>query len=115
MQKESFVHENMRPYYNDLNEHLCQITDSLKAYKEMNNSLHEMHMSNVSNDMNKIMMTLTIFSAIFIPLSFLAGVFGMNFSYIPGLDIKSAFYVFITVCATTAGGMLLFFKLKKWY
>lgn len=114
-QESSFISENMKPYYNDLKEHLLQISDSLKAYKEMTNSLHEMHMSNVSNDMNKIMMTLTIFSAIFIPLSFLAGVFGMNFSYIPGLDYRSSFYIFVMICVITSGGMLMVFKSKKWY
>lgn len=81
----------------------------------MTNSLHEMQLSNISNDMNQTMMTLTIFSAIFIPLSFLAGVFGMNFSYIPGLDFQSAFFIFIIACTIIATSMLLFFKHKKWY
>lgn len=107
--------KELAPYYGDLLEHINQILESLNAYKEMTKSLHEMHMSNVSNDMNEIMMTLTIFSAIFIPLSFLAGVFGMNFSHIPGLDVHFAFYIFIAVCFITAAGMLLFFKHKKWY
>ncbi len=83
--------KELAPYYGDLLEHINQILESLNAYKEMTKSLHEMHMSNVSNDMNEIMMTLTIFSAIFIPLSFLAGVFGMNFSHIPGLDVHLLF------------------------
>lgn len=109
------IAEEMEPYYGDLNEHINQISDSLKAYREMTNSLQEMHATNVSNDMNKIMMTLTIFSAIFIPLSFLAGVFGMNFEYFPGLDIKAGIYIFISACVIIAGGMLLFFKSKKWY
>ncbi|HKK95356.1 MAG TPA: magnesium/cobalt transporter CorA [Anaerovoracaceae bacterium] len=109
------IDEDLEPYYGDLDEHLNQISDSLKAYKEMTNSLQEMHATNVSNDMNKIMMTLTIFSAIFIPLSFLAGVFGMNFHYFPGLDIKAGIYIFMSVCVIIAGGMLLFFKSKKWY
>lgn len=110
-----FMNHEMTPYYNGLMDHLNQIMDSLKAYKEMTNSLHEMQMSNVSNDMNKTMMILTVFSAIFIPLSFLAGVFGMNFTYIPGLNLKSSFYMFILSCVVIASGMLTFFKIKKWY
>ncbi|MBN2898889.1 MAG: magnesium/cobalt transporter CorA [Clostridia bacterium] len=107
--------EVMTPYYGDLMEHINQIADALVAYKEMTVSLHEMQMSNVSNDMNKIMMTLTIFSAIFIPLSFLAGVFGMNFVHMPGMAIPSAFYIFVAVCFVIAAAMLWFFKSKRWY
>jgi magnesium transporter len=106
--------DELRPYYNDLLEHVSQVSDSIKAYMEMTNSLHEMNMSNASNEMNKTMMTLTIFSVIFIPLTFLTGVFGMNFTYLPGLDLKSAFYVFVAACVLIAAGMLIFFKMKKW-
>lgn len=109
------INKDLKPYYSDLQEHLEQISDIIRTYKEMTNSLHEMQLSNISNDMNQTMMTLTIFSAIFIPLSFLAGVFGMNFSYIPGLDFQSAFFIFIIACTIIATSMLLFFKHKKWY
>ncbi len=106
--------KDMLPYYRDLLDHLHQISDALSAYKEMTISLHEMQMANASNEMNKTMMTLTTFSAIFIPLSFLAGVFGMNFSHFPGLNSPFAFYVFIVACFVISGGMLFFFKMKKW-
>ncbi len=107
--------EDLLPYYNDLFEHVSQVSDSLMDYKEMTNSLHEMYMSNASEDMNKIMMTLTIFSVIFIPLTFLTGVYGMNFTYMPGLNERSAFEIFIFVCILIIVGMLIFFRLKKWY
>lgn len=110
-----FKDNSLQPYYGDLVEHIHQIIDSLIAYKEMVQSLHEIQMSNISDDMNKTMMTLTIFSVVFIPLSFLAGLFGMNFSYIPGLDISGGFYWFIGLCILIAGGMLGYFKIKKWY
>lgn len=114
-ENKNIIPETMVPYYWDLMEHLDQISESLKTYKEMTNSLYEMNMLNFSNDMNKTMMTLTIFSVIFIPLSFLAGVFGMNFSYIPGLSSDGAFYIFISSCIIIAGVMLGFFKKKKWF
>ena len=110
-----YFSKDINPYYLDVMDHLNQINDSLKAYREMINSLHEVQMANVSNDMNETMMTLTIFSAIFIPLSFLAGVFGMNFAYIPGLHSNTAFTYFVISCFIIAGGMLGFFKLRKWY
>lgn len=102
------------PYYADLMDHLSQINDSLKTFREMINSLYEMQMAKVSNDLNKTMMTLTIFSVIFIPLNFLAGVFGMNFTHFPGMTNPYAIYIFIVVCLTIAFGMLSYFKLKKW-
>lgn len=102
------------PYYADLMDHLSQISDSLKSYREMINSLYEMQMAKVSNDLNKTMMTLTTFSVIFIPLSFLAGVFGMNFTHFPGMTYPYAIYIFGVVCIAIAFGMLGYFKLKKW-
>lgn len=113
--KNDYITQSMAPYYSDLMEHLNQISDSLKAYKEMTNSLYEMQMSNISNNMNKAMMILAIFSSIFIPLSFLAGVFGMNFTYIPGINMPSAFYYFLLSCLAIIIGMLSFFKIKKWF
>ncbi|MCD4714494.1 MAG: magnesium/cobalt transporter CorA [Clostridiales bacterium] len=102
------------PYYSDVMDHLSQISDSLKSYREMINSLYEMQMAKVSNDLNKTMMTLTTFSVIFIPLSFLAGVFGMNFTHFPGMTYPYAIYIFVVVCVAIALGMLSYFKLKKW-
>jgi magnesium transporter len=110
-----FFTKDINPYYLDVMDHLNQVNDALRAYREMINSLHEVQMSNISNDMNETMMTLTIFSAIFIPLSFLAGVFGMNFAYIPGLKSDIAFTYFVISCIIIAGGMLAFFKIRKWY
>jgi len=114
-EKNSFYRDEMAPYYSDINIHLNQVFESIKGYREMSNGLHEMHMSNVSMKMNKAMMTLTIFSAIFIPLSFLAGVFGMNFRYIPGLDNHNSFFIFISFCLILASGMITYFKGKEWF
>ncbi|MCK5130179.1 MAG: magnesium/cobalt transporter CorA [Clostridiales bacterium] len=103
------------PYLNDVQDNIYQISDSLNTYREMVNSLYEMQISNASNEMNKVMTTLTVFSAIFIPLSFLTGVFGMNFISIPGLTSRWSFVIFAIFCVLIAGGMLIFFKKKKWF
>ncbi len=108
------IPKSMLPYYHDLLDHLHQIVDVLKSYKEVTANLHEMQIANASNDMNKTMMTLTIFSAIFIPLSFLAGVFGMNFSHMPGVNSPYGFYAFLFLCLAITVSMLVFFKLKHW-
>lgn len=83
--------------------------------KETADGLFDNYMVNNSNDMNKIMTTLTIFSAVFIPLSFLAGVFGMNFEYIPGLSNSLGFYYFIASCIAVSLGMISVFKILKWF
>jgi magnesium transporter len=109
-----FFKKESVPYYADVMDHLNQISDSLKTYREMINSLYEMQMAKVNNDLNKTMMTLTTFSVIFIPLTFLTGIFGMNFTHFPGMTHPYAIYVFAVVCAAIAFGMLGYFKLKKW-
>ncbi len=103
------------PYLRDVLDNVSQIMEEIMTFREMVNSLFETQMSNSSNDMNKTMMTLTIFSAIFIPLSFLAGVFGMNFISVPGLTSQSSFIIFCAGCAIIAVGMLVFFKIRKWF
>lgn len=106
--------ENMDVFFSDLKEHISHIHETLETYKEMVKSLHDMYMANASNEMNKVMTTLTIFSAVFIPLSFLSGVFGMNFVNMPILEVKAGFTLFLLTCVLLAGGMLAFFKKRDW-
>ncbi|NDL67469.1 magnesium/cobalt transporter CorA [Anaerotalea alkaliphila] len=114
MGESDYFSHGIIPYYADLMDHLKQISDSVKSYREMTDSLYAMQMAKVSTDMNKTIMTLTVFSTIFIPLSFLAGVFGMNFKYFPGMDYRNAIHIFTAVCVAIAAGMLSYFKLRKW-
>ncbi len=111
---DNILFDNMKPYFDDLNEHVNHVSETLFTYKEMVKSLHDMHMANASNDMNKIMTTLTIFSAVFIPLSFLSGVFGMNFVNMPVLEYQYGFPVFGAACLAIAVLMLAFFKKQGW-
>lgn len=109
-----FVQEENRAVYLDINDRIVEINESLAYYRELINALYDMHLSNASNRMNRIMTTLTIYSAIFIPLTFLAGVYGMNFKYMPELGQKWAYPVFLVICASIASGMIVFFKKKRW-
>ena len=111
----SLISEQTMPYIRDVEDNVTQIMEEISTFREMVNSLYETQMSNAGNDMNRIMMTLTIFSAIFIPLSFLAGVFGMNFASVPGLSSPSSFIIFCAGCFAIAALMLIFFKLRKWF
>lgn len=99
----------------DLEDHVIRLSDNIVSEKEALRNLLDLHMNNVSYHMNNIMKTLTIFSAIFIPLSFLAGVFGMNFLHFEVLSNPNGLLYFALLCVGLAFGMLMYFKWKKWY
>jgi magnesium transporter len=101
-------------YLRDLYDHLVQLIDILESYREMATSLTDTYMSAVSKRMNEIMKVLTMVGTIFIPLTFLAGIYGMNFQHIPELNWKWGYPAFWTVCVVVAGIMLLLFKRGGW-
>lgn len=101
-------------FLNDVHDHCLQIIETVDSQRELNNSLKDMYLSNLSNRMNKVMQVLTIISTIFIPLSFLAGVYGMNFSNMPELHTQNGYFVLLTVMFTIAVLLLLYFRSKKW-
>jgi len=109
-----FVPENT-PFYDDLSDHLNRLVTHLNQTRELQRHLLDLHMSNQSIKMNRIVTTLTLFSAIFIPLSFLAGFFGMNFVHFAILQYEHAIGLFIGLCVILAGFMVLLFKKMKWF
>lgn len=109
------IQTNLYRYFGDITDHLKRTADEINNERELLRNLLDVHMNNVSNKMNSIMKTLTIFSAIFIPLSFLAGVFGMNFVNFPILLHPYGIYVFIGICVTIAFLMILYFRNRKWF
>ncbi len=103
-----------RVYLSDLYDHVIRIIDIIETYREMTSDLTETYMSSISNRMNEIMKVLTLIGTIFIPLTFLAGVYGMNFRYFWELDQAWAYPVFWLVCVVVAVVMLLFFRRRGW-
>ncbi len=110
----NFVSEEISHFYEDLKNHLNQIVIHLSDQRDALKSLTDLHISLLSNDMNQIMKVLTIVAAIFIPLTFLAGIYGMNFEYMPELSIKWAYPTLIGVMLTTGLGLVAYFKHKNW-
>lgn len=106
--------ETTRVYLRDLYDHVIQIIDIVETYREIASDLTETYISSVSNRMNEIMKLLTLIGTIFIPLTFLAGVYGMNFRYFPELDMKWAYPAFWVLCALLTTVMLLFFRRRRW-
>ncbi len=108
------VSDATRVYLGDLYDHVIQIIDIIETYREIASDLTETYMSSISNRMNEVMKVLTIIGTIFIPLTFLAGVYGMNFHYFPELDQPWAYPAFWIICVLLAVIMLLVFRRRSW-
>ncbi|GBC62551.1 magnesium and cobalt transport protein CorA [Desulfonema ishimotonii] len=109
-----FIKDTTRIYLRDLYDHAVQIADTVETFREMASGLLDLYHSGVSNRMNEVMKVLTVISTTFIPLSFIAGVYGMNFKYMPELEFKWGYALVWGVILGVGGTMLIFFKRKKW-
>jgi magnesium transporter len=101
-------------YMRDLHDHCIQIIDAAETLRDTLSVLLDLQLSTVSNRMNATMQTLTIVATIFIPLTFIAGVYGMNFKYMPELDFQWGYPAALGLMLVVAVGMLLFFRTRKW-
>lgn len=108
------IHEHTELYLRDLHDHVIRVTDSVDTYRDMLSSMQDVYLSSISNRTNDIMKVLTLFSSIFLPLTLLAGIFGMNFHNFPGLDTTYGVHVTVLIMLLVGVGMTLFFKYKKW-
>ncbi len=106
--------ELTQTYMRDVYDHAVQAIDIVETYREVATGLTETYMTAMSNRMNEIMKVLTIMGTIFIPLTFFAGVYGMNFHHFPELDWPYAYPLFWAICLATAGGMLAWFRRRGW-
>jgi magnesium transporter len=102
------------PYLRDLQENSVQVIEALENYRETVSGIQEVYLASVSNRMNEVMKVLTIISTIFIPLTFIAGVYGMNFRYMPELEQTWAYPAVWGLMLLVVIGMLVYFKRKKW-
>ena len=101
-------------FYRDIYDHIIQLSDTIDIYREMVFSLMDMYMTSISNKMNEVMKVLTIMATIFIPLTFIAGIYGMNFDHMPELHYQYSYYILWGVMIVIFLGMLYYFKRKKW-
>ncbi len=106
-------HETV-PYLRDAYSNTIQLADIIDTYRELIAGMRDTYLTVLSNRMNEVMKVLTIIATIFIPLTFVAGVYGMNFDFMPELRWKWGYPTTLALMAVIAGGMLLFFKRKKW-
>jgi magnesium transporter len=108
------ITKDTKLFLRDVQDHAIEINESLQIYREMSMSLMEMYMSNMSNKMNEVMKVLTIMASIFIPLTFIAGIYGMNFDHMPELHYKYGYYCVWGVMIVLFLSMMIYFKKKKW-
>jgi len=102
-------------YFRDVYDHIIQVMDNVETFRDMLSGLHDMYLSSASNRMNEIMKVLTIFAAIFIPLTFIAGIYGMNFEYMPELHCPWGYFAALGVMGAVALAMISYFKKKHWF
>ncbi len=109
------MHESTNVYLKDIYDHTIQVIETIETFRDMLSGILDIYLSSVSNRMNEIMKVLTIIATIFMPLTFMAGVYGMNFKYMPELEWRWGYFFIWSVMITIAILMLVYFKKRKWF
>jgi magnesium transporter len=108
------INDSTKPYLRDVYDHTIQVIDTVENFRDMVSGMLDIYLSNISNRMNAVMKMLTMIATIFIPLTFIAGIYGMNFKYMPELECKWAYPAVWLAMAAIAIVMVIYFKKKKW-
>ena len=110
----SLIQEPTRIYLKDVYDHTIQVIDTVETYRDVLSGMLDVYLSSISNKMNEIMKVLTIIATIFIPLTFIAGVYGMNFEFMPELRWRWGYPAIWAVMICVGISMLVYFRKKKW-
>ncbi len=101
-------------FVRDIYDHTIQILDAVETFREMLLSMQDIYLSNLSNRLNEVMKVLTVIATIFIPLTFIVGVYGMNFRYMPELEWRWGYYAVLLIMTLIVVGMIAYFRRRKW-
>jgi magnesium transporter len=104
----------IRLYLRDLYDHTVRVIETVESLRDVISGMLDVYLSSVSNRMNEVMKVLTVISTIFIPITFLASIYGMNFSRMPELQTEHGYYWLLAVMAALAGVMVVYFRRKRW-
>jgi magnesium transporter len=110
----TLIHQSTGAYLRDVYDHTIQIIDTVESYRDMISGMVDIYLSSISNKMNEVMKVLTIFASIFIPLTFVAGVYGMNFEFMPELKWHWGYFALLAVMALIGISLVFYFKRKRW-
>jgi magnesium transporter len=108
------IDDRTQLYFRDVSDHVLRVSEAMESLRDMVSGLLDIYISSVSNKMNEIMKVLTVFASIFIPLTFLTGIYGMNFEYMPELKWKWAYPVLWVFMISIPVILLIYFRRKKW-
>ena len=108
------VLESTTIYLRDVYDHTIQVIDTLETFHDMVSGMIDIYLSGLSYKMNEIMKVLTLIATIFIPLTFIVGLYGMNFRYMPEIEWEYGYYSVLIVMVLVVTGMLTYFHRKKW-
>jgi len=111
----ALVCEATRVYLRDVYDHTIHAIDTLETFRDMISGMLDIYLSTISNRLNEVMKVLTIIATIFMPLTFIAGVYGMNFRHMPELGWRWGYPAALLLMAAVSGFMVLYFKRKKWF
>lgn len=111
----SFIRDETTRFFADVYDHVVHLIDSLDTYKDLTSGLMDIHINTQNNRMTEVMKVLAVISTIFIPLTFIAGVYGMNFEHMPELTSTWGYPLTWAVMLLIGGGMLVYFRRKKWF
>jgi magnesium transporter len=101
-------------YLRDLHDHSVRVIDTVETFRDLLSGMMDIYLSSVSNRMNEVMKVLTIITTIFVPVTFIVGVYGMNFEFMPELHYQWGYPATWIVILTTIGSLLIYFRRKKW-
>jgi magnesium transporter len=110
----SLINPTSDIYLRDLSDHVTRIIDTVETYRDLLSGIMDIYLSTNANRMNEVMKVLTIMSSIFIPVTFIAGVYGMNFDNMPELHTRNGYFITWGVMLTIIIGLVIYFKRKKW-
>jgi len=108
------IHDATRLYLRDVYDHTIQVIDTTETYRDMVSGMLDIYLSSISNRLNAVMKVLTIIATIFMPLTFIAGVYGMNFKHMPELEWRYGYFLIWGVMILIGVFMLIYFRKKKW-
>ncbi len=108
------IQEATAPYLRDVYDHVVQAIDSVEIYRDMLSTMLDLYLSIVSYRLNEVMKVLTVIATIFMPLTFIAGLYGMNFKNMPELEWHNGYFLVLGLMASVAAGMLFYFRRRKW-
>ena len=110
----SLINESTGIYLRDVYDHTIQVIDTIETFRDMVSGMLDIYLSSISNKMNEVMKVLTIIATIFIPLTFVAGIYGMNFKYIPELEWHWGYFAVLSLMVLVVSWMILYFRKKRW-